>query len=55
MLYSLAECKSPRYTLFTLQPDHEIRRLIMQYCENFNISHTLGDRTSSSVIDIVLR
>ncbi|CAH6662040.1 hypothetical protein FBBNIHIM_23310 [Pseudocitrobacter vendiensis] len=31
------------------------RRLIMLYCEIFNVSHTLGDRTSSSITDIVLR
>jgi len=27
----------------------------MLYCEIFNVSHTLGDRTCSGVIDIVLR
>jgi len=27
----------------------------MLYCEIFNVSHTFGDRTSSSVIGIVLR
>jgi len=27
----------------------------MLYCELFNVSHTFGDRASSSVIGIVLR
>ena len=46
---------SAKLHCFYRSPDNELSRLIMLYCEYFNISHTLGDRTSSSVIDIVLR
>ena len=45
----------PRYTAHIHQPTEYIRRPIMLYCEIFNVSHTFGDRTSSSVIGIVLR
>ncbi len=45
----------PLHCIHTLTTLLKIRRLIMLYREKFNISHTLGDRTCSSVIDIVLR
>lgn len=51
----LANHLFPRYTPFTHQLTEYKRRLIMLYCELFYVSHTLGDRTSSSVIGIVLR
>jgi hypothetical protein len=52
---NVAPLGNPRYTLCTYQSAEYKRRIPMPYCEMFDISHTFGDRTCSSVIRTVLR
>ncbi len=54
-LSPLAKTFPSRYTPLTHKSNEYIRRLIMLYCEIFLFSRAYGDRTCSSVIDIVLR
>ncbi|MDQ4427869.1 hypothetical protein PKO51_00560 [Yokenella regensburgei] len=55
LISGVAKPHSSRYTALTCQLTEYIRRIPMLYCEIFNVSHTFGDRASSSVIRIVLR